>query len=112
MASCPLCHPQASSACFHGETKQEGISILKPENVECRERRLRPRWESRQMSVPMSQDLTAVQELPAPRQLPGARKENGLMLSWCFPEHPFGGTQVQLLGVSCLPASILASVNS
>lgn len=29
-----------------------------------------------------------------------------------FPEHPFGGTQEQLLGLSCLPASILASVNS
>lgn len=36
------------------------------------------------MSVTMSQDLTALQELPAPRQLLGARKEIGFMLPWCF----------------------------
>lgn len=37
--------------------------------------------------------------------------ETGFVLSWCFPEHPFGGTQVQLLGLFCLLAWILASVN-
>lgn len=96
-----------------GKKARKNLNFKSQRSVKYRERRLKPRWgRAGRCSVRMSQGLSASQELPAPRQLLGARKEIGFMLLWCFSEHPFGGTQVQLLGLSCLPASILVFVNS